>query len=89
MFACPKMMTRKNNLRSAEDERCGIVGDCLQTQTEAPTRDGEIHEYRVADGRIATVMFRSTDRFYDCAYPRRRSMGSGSIASKCLVPSDP
>lgn len=47
-------------------------------------RDGEILDMHVTDGRIATVMFRSTDRFYD-ALVLVRVNNEWRIVSKVFV----
>ena len=50
----------------------------------APERDGEILDMHVVDGRIATVMFRSTDRFYD-ALTLAKVNGQWKIIAKAFV----
>lgn len=50
----------------------------------APERDGEILNVYVADGRIATVVFRSTDRFYD-ALTLAKVGGEWKIIAKAFV----
>jgi hypothetical protein len=47
-------------------------------------RDGEILDMHITDGRIATVMFRSTDRFYD-ALILAKVDGEWRIISKAFV----
>ena len=42
-----------------------IVNWSEMSLPDAPSRDGEIVNIDMAGGRIAAVMFRSTDRFYD------------------------
>lgn len=51
---------------------------------DAEPRDGEIMSIDVADGRIATVLFRSTDRFYD-ALTLVKIDGQWEIASKVFI----
>ncbi|MEE2691603.1 MAG: nuclear transport factor 2 family protein [Pseudomonadota bacterium] len=50
----------------------------------APARDGEILDMHVVDGRIATVLFRSTDRFYD-ALTLAKVNGQWKIVAKAFV----
>ncbi len=47
-------------------------------------RDGEILDMHVVDGRIATVLFRSTDRFYD-ALTLAKVDGEWKIIAKAFV----
>lgn len=47
-------------------------------------RDGAILDMHITDGRIATVMFRSTDRFYD-ALTLVKVNGEWRIVSKVFV----
>jgi hypothetical protein len=47
-------------------------------------RDGEILDMHITDGRIATVMFRSTDRFYD-ALTLVKVNGEWRILSKVFI----
>ncbi|MEO0983287.1 MAG: nuclear transport factor 2 family protein [Pseudomonadota bacterium] len=47
-------------------------------------RDGEILDMSLVDGRIATVMFRSTDRFYD-ALTLAKVDGDWKIVAKAFV----
>lgn len=65
-----------------------IVNWSETPRPDAPARDGEIMNIDVADGRIATVMFRSTDRFYD-ALTLVKIDGQWEIASKVFVRQNP
>ena len=47
-------------------------------------RDGEILDMHITDGRIATVVFRSTDRFYD-ALTLAKIDGEWKIIAKAFV----
>lgn len=47
-------------------------------------RDGEILDMHITDGRIATVTFRYTDRFYD-AFTLVKIDGEWKIASKVFI----
>ncbi|MEL7487930.1 MAG: nuclear transport factor 2 family protein [Pseudomonadota bacterium] len=47
-------------------------------------RDGEILDLHIQDGRIATVLFRSTDRFYD-ALTLAKVDGEWKIIAKAFV----
>jgi len=47
-------------------------------------RDGEILHMNIVDGRIATVLFRSTDRFYD-ALTLAKVNGEWKIVAKAFV----
>ncbi len=47
-------------------------------------RDGEILDMHIVDGRIATVLFRSTDRFYD-ALTLAKVNGQWKIIAKGFV----
>lgn len=61
-----------------------IVNWSKNPNPDAPARDGEILSIDVADDRIATVLFRSTDRFYD-ALTLVKIDGDWQIASKVFV----
>lgn len=61
-----------------------IEGWSDNPRPNAPERDGEILSIDVVDERIATVMFRSTDRFYD-ALTLVKIDGQWEIASKVFV----
>jgi hypothetical protein len=54
------------------------------TNPPGGARDGEILDLHITDGRIATVMFRSTDRFYD-ALTLVKLDGQWRIISKVFV----
>lgn len=65
-----------------------IVNWSQNPNPDADPRDGEILSIDVADDRIATVLFRSTDRFYD-ALTLVKIDGEWEIASKVFVRQDP
>ena len=48
-------------------------------------RDGEILNVSVVDGRLATVIFRYTDQFYDAFSLVKLDDGSWKIASKTFI----
>ncbi|MEM9168336.1 MAG: nuclear transport factor 2 family protein [Pseudomonadota bacterium] len=62
-----------------------VLANWSQNPTpDAPDRDGEILDMHVQDGRIATVMFRSRDRFYD-ALTLAKVDGEWRIIAKAFV----
>lgn len=65
-----------------------IVNWSQNPNPDAEPRDGEILSIDVADDRIATVLFRSTDRFYD-ALTLVKIDGQWEIASKVFVRQTP
>lgn len=54
----------------------------------AEPRDGEVLSIEVVDGRLATAIFRYSDRFYD-AFSLVKIDGEWEIASKVFVRQDP
>lgn len=73
------------SLRSWKDMREPIANWSKTPNPTAPDRDGEILDMHVVDNRIATVMFRSTDRFYD-ALTLVKIDGQWKIAAKVFAP---
>lgn len=71
-------------LRAWKDMREPIANWSKTPNPDAPDRDGEVLDMHIADGRIATVMFRSTDRFYD-ALTLVKIDGEWKIAAKVFV----
>ncbi len=65
MFVVSKNDDGEEYLRVWPEMSDVIVNWSEMPRPDAPSRDGEIMNIDMADGRIATVMFRSTDRFYD------------------------
>ena len=71
-------------IRSWKDMNEVLAGWSREPQPGAPERDGEILDVNIQDGRIATVMFRSTDRFYD-ALVLAKVAGEWKIIAKTFV----
>lgn len=62
-----------------------ILSNWAANETPAGgNRDGEILNMHIVDGRIATVMFRSTNRFYD-ALTLAKVNGEWKIVQKAFV----
>jgi hypothetical protein len=74
----------KESLRAWKDMREPLANWSKEPNPAAPDRDGEILGMQVTDGRIATVTFRSTDRFYD-ALTLVKIDGEWKIVAKVFV----
>lgn len=55
----------EEEIRSWKDMNEVIANWAANENPPGGDRDGEILNMHIVDGRIATVLFRSTDRFYD------------------------
>ena len=74
----------KETLRAWKDMREPLTNWSKEPNPAAPDRDGEVLGMQVTDGRIATVTFRSTDRFYD-ALTLVKIDGEWKIVAKVFV----
>ena len=74
----------KESLRAWKDMREPLANWSKEPNPAAPDRDGEVLGMQVTDGRIATVTFRSTDRFYD-ALTLVKIDGEWKIVAKVFV----
>lgn len=71
-------------IRSWKDMNEVIANWSSNDNPPGGARDGEILDMHVVDGRIATVLFRSTDRFYD-ALTLAKVNGQWKIIAKAFV----
>lgn len=72
------------SLRTWRDMNEVITNWSANPNPNAPARDGEILDMHITDGRIATVMFRSAERFYDALVLVKVS-GEWRIVSKDFI----
>lgn len=71
-------------IRSWKDMNEVIANWSSNDNPPGGARDGEILDMHIVDGRIATVMFRSTDRFYD-ALTLAKVNGQWKIIAKGFI----
>lgn len=72
------------SLRTWRDMNEVITNWSANPNPSAPARDGEILNMHIVDGRIATVLFRSTTNFYD-ALTLMKIDGQWRIVAKAFV----
>lgn len=72
------------SLRTWRDMNEVITNWSANPNPSAPARDGEILDMHIVDGRIATVLFRSTTQFYD-ALTLFKIDGQWRIVAKAFV----
>ena len=72
------------SLKSWKDMNEVLANWSKDPKPGAPDRDGAILDMHIADGRIATVTFRSTDRFYD-ALTLVKIDGEWKIVAKVFI----
>ncbi len=72
------------SLRTWKDMNEVLANWASSANPPGATRDGEILDMHITDGRIATVTFRSTDRFYD-ALTLVKIDGHWKIVAKVFV----
>jgi hypothetical protein len=71
-------------LRTWRDMNEVITNWSANPNPSAPARDGEILDMHITDGRIATVIFRSTTMFYD-ALTLMKIDGQWRIVAKAFI----
>lgn len=71
-------------LRTWRDMNEVIANWSANPNPNAPARDGEILHMNIVDGRIATVLFRSTTQFYD-ALTLMKIDGQWRIVAKAFI----
>jgi hypothetical protein len=71
-------------LRTWRDMNEVITNWSANPNPGAPARDGEILEMQILNGRIATVLFRSTNQFYD-ALTLMKIDGQWRIVAKAFI----
>jgi hypothetical protein len=71
-------------LRTWRDMNEVITNWSANPNPGAPARDGEILEMQILNGRIATVLFRSTTQFYD-ALTLMKIDGQWRIVAKAFI----
>ena len=71
-------------IRSWKDMKEVLTNWASNDNPVGDTRDGEILDVSIIDGRIATVIFRSTDRFYD-ALTLAKVDGDWKIIAKAFI----
>lgn len=71
-------------LRTWRDMNEVITNWSANPNPAAPARDGEILDMHITDGRIATVIFRSTTQFYD-ALTLMKIDGQWRIVAKAFI----
>jgi hypothetical protein len=74
----------KESLRAWKDMREPLANWSKEPNPAAPDRDGEILGMDITDGRLATVTFRSADRFYD-ALTLVKIDGEWKIVAKVFI----
>jgi hypothetical protein len=72
------------SLRTWRDMNEVITNWSANPNPGAPARDGEILEMQILNGRIATVLFRSTTQFYD-ALTLMKIDGQWRIVAKAFI----
>jgi hypothetical protein len=72
------------SLRTWRDMNEVITNWSANPNPAAPARDGEILDMHIVDGRIATVIFRSTTNFYD-ALTLFKIDGQWRIVAKAFI----
>jgi len=84
MVGVAKDKDGKETLRSWKDMNEVLSNWAANENPPGGARDGEILDMHIVDGRIATVLFRSTDRFYD-ALTLAKIDGEWKIVAKAFV----
>ncbi len=74
----------EDSVRSWKDMNEVLANWAANENPPGGDRDGEILHMNVVDGRIATVLFRSADRFYD-ALTLAKVNGEWKIVAKAFV----